>query len=223
MATVTYTSGPIITPAVGYYCGPTLTVVLSNVTTGASSSWSEWTSAATSATMTPTVRLTYASPYWEPPPDAFVAPRIREMIRRRMAPAVIGLRRPAAVKFDDREARARETLRRVVGDDQYRRFLKYGSISLRAASGRTYVIFPGAAHTIVYQDGRQAEQLCVVLRGNFPPTDTMITRYLMLLSDEDEFRRIANKSAPIVRSRPVVTPRSRPISLVDEARKLRIA
>lgn len=124
------------------------------------------------------------------------ADRLRDLIRRRSGPAIIvGRRDPAATEFDEREERARDTLRRVVGDDQYRRFLKHGFVSLKAKSGRVYCVYPGHQQTLVYQGGRMIEILCVVLRGQFPPTDVLITRYLMLLNDEAGFRKIANVSS----------------------------
>ncbi len=130
-------------------------------------------------------------------PSAFKtrADRLRELIRKRSGPAILIGRTPAATKYDEREERARDVLRRVVGDERYRRFLAHGFVSVKARSGRVYCIYPGHQQTLVYQNGRMIERLCVVLRGQFPPTDTLITRYLMLLNDEAGFRKIANSSS----------------------------
>jgi hypothetical protein len=92
---------------------------------------------------------------------------------------------------DIRETRARETLKRVLGDDKFKRFLKHGFVSVRAKSGLVYQIFPAHGITNVYRDGEHIERLCVVLRGSFPPTDSLIMRYLLILNDERDFRKHA--------------------------------
>jgi len=50
--------------------------------------------------------------------------------------------------------------------------------------------------TRVWKNGEFVEKLCVVLQGNYPPTDAIIMRFLLILNDEEEFRRIANKMQP---------------------------
>lgn len=129
--------------------------------------------------------------------DAPVIPlseRLREIIRSRMAPAVIiPTRKPLMTPEDLREARARETLRRVIGEEKFARFLRTGFISVRAKSGRFYQLFPGHGITRVFENGELVERLCVYLQGNFPPTDDLIMRYLLVLNDEEGFRAKANK------------------------------
>jgi len=53
--------------------------------------------------------------------------------------------------------------------------------------------------TKVYSSGQLVEKLCIVLKGRFPPTDSVIMRYLMVLNNEDKFREKAvrwSASAP---------------------------
>jgi len=56
-----------------------------------------------------------------------------------------------------------------------------------------YQIFPGHGITCVYENGKMIERLCVVLRGDFPPTDSVIVRYLMALNNEDQLWGLAIK------------------------------
>jgi FlaA1/EpsC-like NDP-sugar epimerase len=42
------------------------------------------------------------------------------------------------------------------------------------------------------------DRLCVILKGNFTPTDSLMMRYLMLLNDEAEFRKYAIKQGKSV-------------------------
>ncbi len=121
--------------------------------------------------------------------------RLQEIMRNRLAPAIHG-RTPLSYATDIREQCARETLRRVIGDEKFRNFIRNGFISVRAKSGLVYQIFPAHNRTNVYKSGDLIELLCVVLIGNFPPTDSLIMRYLLILNDETEFRNLAIKSTP---------------------------
>ncbi len=126
---------------------------------------------------------------WSPPVDPLQ--RMREIIRSRQSPFVISTRRAISPLADLRELRARQTLRRVLGESQFRSFLRNGFVTVTAKSGKTYQIFTGSAMTSVYVNGKMIEKLCVVLNGVFPPTDSLIVRYLMILNNEDEFRSYA--------------------------------
>ena len=57
----------------------------------------------------------------------------------------------------------------------------------------------------VYRDGQKVERLCVVLKGDFPPTDSIIMRYLIILNDENRFRQYAIKHH-IMHEQPVIIP-----------------
>ncbi len=119
--------------------------------------------------------------------------RLSQIIASRMAPAFIGRQRRTNLRFDEREKRARETLRRIIGEYKYRRYLRDGFVTVQGASGRVYCIYPGHEFTRVYFGNQFVEQLCVVFQGQFPPTDSLIMRYLMLSNDELGFRAKANK------------------------------
>jgi hypothetical protein len=120
-------------------------------------------------------------------------PRMKRIIHDRCAPNIVVKRNPINITADIREQRARETLRRVVGEEKFLNFIKHGFVSIRAKSGLVYQIFPGHGFTNVYNKGIMVEKLCVVLRGEFPPTDSLIMRFLMILNNEEQFRSHANK------------------------------
>jgi len=118
--------------------------------------------------------------------------RLREIIQSRQAPAIHVRRKPMLFTEDIREMRARETLRTILGEEGFRNYVRNGFITVRARSGKSYQIFPSHGMTAVYQGGKMIEKLCVVLSGNFPPTDSLIMRYLLILNDENDFRSHAN-------------------------------
>lgn len=119
--------------------------------------------------------------------------RLKKVIESRVSPRIKTSRNSLKSSNDIREQRARETLKRVLGEQKYKNFVRNGFISVKAKSGLVYQIYPGYNKTSVYKNGQKIESLCVILNGNFPPTDSLIMRYLLLLNNEEMFRSKAIK------------------------------
>ncbi len=137
--------------------------------------------------------------------------KLKDILKERLSPRII-TRKHLDRSTDVREERARDTLKRLIGDNKYRLFVKHGFVSVKQPkSGKVYQIFPGHGITQVYKDGQMIERLCVVLKGNFPPTDSVIVRYLMILNNEEEFSKLAVKHSVFAKSKHnVVLTRSLP-------------
>ena len=159
--------------------------------------WHKWTTATSTNKMLKTwVRCHVSNGYLITTQDLDLKTpqeKLREVMQARHAPMILTSRKSLIEPEDVREIRARETLRRILGDQKFQRFLKDGFISVHAKSGKVYQIFPAHNFTKVYFQGKQVESLCVVLKGNFPPTDSLIMRYLIILNDEERFRGYAKK------------------------------
>jgi hypothetical protein len=155
-------------------------------------------------------------------PVASPGERLKQILQSRQGPLIIGTRKAIAPSAPERELRARETLQRVVGELQYRKFLKHGFITVRAKSGLVYQLFHNS--TYAWRDGKRVEHLCVVLRGDFPPTDTLIVRYLMILNNEEQFRATANRSQACHSGNPFDAGQRQDLrSLVEIFRELKLA
>ena len=130
-------------------------------------------------------------------PQQQLKSKFSQIIQSRCSPNIIvrqnSKRKPLSMATDIREQRARETLRRVIGEQKFVNFMKHGFISVKARSGLVYQIFTGHGITHVFDQGNLVERLCVVLQGNFPPTDSLIMRYLLILNNEQQFRSLAIK------------------------------
>lgn len=163
----------------------------------------------------------YSSPRPLPMPTA--VDRLRDIIRDRCSPRIVTRNSPVISAQDIREVRARQTLRRVIGDDRFRQFLAKGFITVRAVSGRIYQIFPGHKFTHVWENGAMIERLCVVLKGDFPPTDSIIMRFLLILNDEHGFWKIAVKHGAVSPTIRHLTPDNRNLTQIFEELKLRAA
>ena len=165
------------------------------------------------------------------PAPVSVTDRLQLIIATRTAPTIMKGRRSHYMMAmpDNREMRARETLKLIVGDDAYRRYLKDGFVSVKNHdSGRVYQIFPGHGFTKVYEKGKLIETLCVVLRSgitvgdNFTPTDHLIVRYLLALNDEKRLWALANKHGAF---KPIIVPvkpiDTRPLNVIMHEFRMR--
>jgi hypothetical protein len=106
---------------------------------------------------------------------------------------------PRAVTVDfstatPEEITALQLLRGLVGQDEFRRYLKYGFLMVRGASGLRYQIKRGRHAIDVWNERGRVHGICVYLAGNYPPTDDTITRMLMAERDELELWRRGNSS-----------------------------
>jgi len=118
--------------------------------------------------------------------------RMLTIIRDRAAPGAIIRSKSLQRTTDVREIRARQTLRRIIGEDAFQRYMIRGFMIFNGASGRTYQIFPGHIKTKVWFEKKIIEELCVVMTGNFPPTDEVIMRLLLIQDSEENFKSKAN-------------------------------
>lgn len=145
---------------------------------------------------------------------------LRDMLRRRSAPPVI-VRCPSLPPApDERELRARDTLRSFIGEDRWRRFVRDGFVTVHShKDGRTYQIFPNHGITRVYERGTMVERLCCYLRGDFPATDHLLMRFLLILNSPIEFRRMCNVHG--VLSPQGAKPIPATVDLVAEFRRLK--
>jgi hypothetical protein len=189
----------------------------SNIVT-AEVEWTDDTWASTSDSSVTTVKwAVWPSTTCVRYPDTNPEKRLREIIKGRMAPQGITGRGLQRAK-DVREERARETLRRVVGLENFQNYVKKGFLMITGKSGLRYQIFPGHGVTKVYQGHQLVERLCVVLVGDFPPTDSLIMRYLLILNDENKFRGYAVKHQVVAGAgtkRPEIRPGPPPPPLTE--------
>ena len=93
------------------------------------------------------------------------------------------------------ELTALQLLRQLVGQDEFRRYLKYGFVMVAGASGLRYQIERGRHVVNVWNGRRRVDGICVYLSGSFPPTDGVITRMLMAERDELELWKRGNSAA----------------------------
>jgi len=91
------------------------------------------------------------------------------------------------------ESVAIETLREMISETDYRRFLKYQFILVKGLSGDIYQIFRDQAHTKVWRNGKVKEEVCIRIKDfKVPLTDKLIAFKTIIETDENEFRKLGN-------------------------------
>jgi len=120
----------------------------------------------------------------------------RSQLRAQLSPAVHV--RSAAVQAESpQEAIAQETLREVVTEDQYRKYLRYGFVLVQGLSGATYQVFRNRTHVKVWVGGKLVEEVCVYLKAveglRVPPTDKVVAFKTMIEADEEAFKGMGNR------------------------------
>jgi hypothetical protein len=93
----------------------------------------------------------------------------------------------------DNEKVAMETLREVISETEFRKYLKYGFILVKGQSGDTYQIFRNRSHTKIWRAGKIVEEVCVrISETGIPPTDNVIAFRTIIQSNEEDFKKLGN-------------------------------
>jgi len=91
------------------------------------------------------------------------------------------------------EERALGTLREMIPEVEFRRYVKYGFVVVRGHSGAEYQIFRNQAHTKVWKDGKLIEEVCIRIADQcIPRTDNVIAFMTMIRAGEGEFKKHGN-------------------------------
>ena len=91
------------------------------------------------------------------------------------------------------ERNAIDTLREMITEIEFRKYVKHGFILVKGNSGDIYQVFRNRDHTKVWRKGQMIKEVCVrISNRKIPPTDNVIAFKTMIEVDEDEFERIGN-------------------------------
>ena len=102
----------------------------------------------------------------------------------------------SAANFDgisQNEIRALQLLKKVVSADDFRKYLKYGIVTVKGSSGLIYEIRRRENHIFVHNLDRCVAELCVYLGNrNIPSTDEVITKLVVIDCDEQDIWKRSN-------------------------------
>jgi len=91
------------------------------------------------------------------------------------------------------QQKALETLRELLSEKEFRKFIKYGFITVDSASGRTYQIYMNQLHVKIWEKGEITGELCAYIKNKkIPPIDKLIAFKTIIETDENEFLQMGN-------------------------------
>jgi hypothetical protein len=86
-----------------------------------------------------------------------------------------------------------DTLREVISEEEFRKYLRYGFVLVRAKSGAVYQIFKNQSHTKVWVGGKMVEEVCIRIKDEaIPRTDRVVALKAIVETSEEEFKKLGN-------------------------------
>jgi len=87
------------------------------------------------------------------------------------------------------------TLREMITEEEFKRYLKYGFVTVRGQSGDVYQVFRSNHHTKVWRGNKVVEEVCIRISSEVgvPPTDNVIAFMTMISADEEAFKKAGNR------------------------------
>jgi hypothetical protein len=121
-------------------------------------------------------------------------PTKQQRLRRNLLPTIKSRANYHSLKgYTPEEQNALDTLREMISEADFRKYLKYGFVLIKGASGLVYQIHRNKAHTKVWDSGELVEEVCVRIKDpKVPLTDNVIAFMSMILASEEAFKALGN-------------------------------
>jgi hypothetical protein len=146
--------------------------------------------------------------------------QVRQIIKSNLLIKVKNTRENLPTKYSPQEQKARDTLRDMLTEQEWRRYITNGFIMVRGASGYWYQIFAQYNRRInVYQDNKKINSICIHSDQSCPPTDHVIN--IKVLVEIDEAIVWQNGNVCLPSSNTYSIPSLKKGSLVEEYQKLK--
>jgi len=86
-----------------------------------------------------------------------------------------------------------DTLREMITEAEFRKYMKYGFILVQGKGGNIYQLFRQKRHIKVWSNGQVIEEICVRIKDTkIPLTDSVIAFKIMIETDENAFKKLGN-------------------------------
>lgn len=168
-----------------------ITTYTTNITTATNDWYHSYDNENRTWTLANTNRL------WYPSKPKTAQEKLQQIIQARQSPHIHTNRKSITTPADPRETRAHDTLQLLIGPQRYRQYLKNGYVTIHShQNGKTYQVYPGTKFTHVHDKGKREQDLCIYLAHDFPPTDQLIAKILLIQTDPNHYHHIANKHHP---------------------------
>jgi len=119
--------------------------------------------------------------------------KMKYKIRTGFSIVMVDSRADFLYHYPKNEWTAIETLREMISESNFRKYLKYGFILVKGQSGRIYQVFRKRAHTKVWVSGSVVEEICAYIPDkSIPDTDKVIAFKTIIEASEEEFKKLGN-------------------------------
>lgn len=121
------------------------------------------------------------------------APKNKRAELRKNLTVIIKSRARPIRNIPKNEQMAIETLREMISEAEFRKYMAHGFILVKSKSGYVYQIFRNQAHTKVWKNGQLIKEVCVRIKDSkIPPTDNVIAFKILIEGSEEEFEKLGN-------------------------------
>jgi hypothetical protein len=114
---------------------------------------------------------------------ALVKNRVKSVMKNNLLIKVNSRQKPLQTKAHIEEQRARLTLRDMLSEQDWRRYVTNGFIMVKGSSDYWYQIFVSSGVT-VYKHGKKVHYICIHTDNTCPPSDHVINMKLLVEFDE---------------------------------------
>jgi len=122
---------------------------------------------------------------------------IQSQIKSNLLIKMGGSRKYIPTKINPAELKARETLRDMITEADWRRYVTNGFIMVKGTSGFWYQVFNmRSARIRVYKDGNHTHNLCIHTDQECPPSDHVINMKVLVELDEASIWKGSNIGSP---------------------------
>jgi len=145
---------------------------------------------------------------------------IKETFKKNITSTLTARQDILTIQASIAEMKARETLRDMLSEKEYRKYLTNGFVMVRGDSGRYYQVFNKQKHLRVYEYGKFIKELCIHTDAKeVPPTDHVLNMKIMIECDEQSIWDNSNLYEPSKKIAKVIEENSNIIDLFSKLKK----
>jgi len=117
--------------------------------------------------------------------EARIKRQLREMMKANLLIRMGTRQKTLKPRVNPQEIKARNTLRDLISEKEWRRYLTNGFVIIPALSGKCYQVFNDQRHIKVYVKGKLTDEICIHTDASeCPPTDHILNMMVLIQNDE---------------------------------------